>query len=174
MAISFVVETGAGLANATSYLSVEEADGLIEIDFLRSSKWDALTVEADKEKWLVYATRWLDRMIGWHGAKATTIQALEWPRKRMRDKNGNDIGEGVVPIEVKQAVVEVVLFHLTAPVFDDLPFDPSRIRRFRADTFEVEFQDGTMFQSYPDDLRLILLGLSYDRGGIGFKKIKRV
>ena len=42
MALDFVVETGTGLANATSYVSVEEADDLVSLN-IHDSTWDTLT-----------------------------------------------------------------------------------------------------------------------------------
>lgn len=172
MAVTFLVEDGTIVAGATSYVSVSDADDIAAIDLLRGDKWSALSSPV-KEKWLMFATRYLDRMFGWLGEPVEDTQPLGWPRTGTKDRNGIAIGSGVVPDEIKEAVVEVVLFHLSSPLFKG-GFDPVAVKRFRADTFEIELQDGATFRSMPSDLLLILAGLVFERGGVGFKKIKRV
>lgn len=106
MAIEFVVETGAGLATATSYLSVADMKQL----------WDNvgydysdLTDDEIMQK-LNKATEVIDAqyLTLWPGKRNSTTQRLEWPRDDAEYIDETEIDDDVVPPEVERAVSEMV------------------------------------------------------------------
>lgn len=82
--MAFVVETGAVVADANSYLTVEEADAFLELR--ESPEWDAAD-QATKEGWLIEGTQEIDVLMGpqWKGYIVSTSQALLWPRQSVLD-----------------------------------------------------------------------------------------
>lgn len=79
MPITVTVEDGTGLANANSYVSVAEADAFHVSNFHTATAWAALTAD-QKAAAVITATRILDQQWIWNGGKASTTQALQWPR----------------------------------------------------------------------------------------------
>jgi hypothetical protein len=101
--MAFVTTPGA--ANANSYPTVAEADEYHQ-GHIYASGWYVLT-NAQKETALRMATRVIDVMPGaWSGSASTAIQALGWPRKSMKNRNGFAIPSTSIPYELKDAVAE--------------------------------------------------------------------
>ena len=67
----------AGSSSANSYLTVAAADGLAD-DRLGTLAWATATTD-NKGRALITATRYLDQL-EWLGSRASTTQALAWPR----------------------------------------------------------------------------------------------
>lgn len=108
MAATFTVETGAGLSNANSYVSVADADQYHD-DFGAPAAWTGAT-EAAKQAALRAATQYLDAEYGWRwkGVKANETQALDWPRYNV-DRETFLLDSTVVPTEVEQATALLAL-----------------------------------------------------------------
>ena len=99
-----IVENGTGLPNADSYVSVEFADSYFSARGV--SGWETLT-QTVKEQSLIRATDFIDNIYQWHGKKATSEQALRFPRVNLVDYEGQTI-EGI-PTCLKQAVCDASL-----------------------------------------------------------------
>ena len=96
-----IVEDGTGLSNADSYVSVEFADNYFSARGVTA--WASLT-QAKKEQALIRATDFIDSIYQWHGKKATSEQALRFPRVNLTDYEGMlVIG---IPNCLKQAVCD--------------------------------------------------------------------
>lgn len=110
--MALIVETGAGLADAESYISVADADAYFAAHSDPSS-WSGLTT-AQKESALRYATTWLDRRYGWPGQVefVETPQALAWPRSSAWDAEGRELED--VPQAVADATCEAALAHVAS------------------------------------------------------------
>ena len=67
----------AGASDANSYLSVADADAIAD-GMVGTLAWSS-ALEADKIKALITATNGLETL-RWIGSRATTTQALAWPR----------------------------------------------------------------------------------------------
>ena len=181
MPFALVVEDGTIVAGANSYVSVADADAIIALDLQTDpAKWNALDTEG-KSKWLAFATRWLDDRMVWNGTRVTdpvyprqtptrTPQPLGWPRKNAHDRERRAISEIIVPSEVKRATALIANHYLNG---DDDELQAG-IRRFRADTFEIEYQQGWFKSPVPPWLKYALFGLGQIGGETGFKKIVRV
>lgn len=170
MAFTFVVADGTNLTNATSYVSVAEADDYFEVDRAFTATWSALTT-TEKEYLLGWSTRILDQKIKWKGTKDTTTQALEWPRDGTYDRNGVAILDTVIPQQLKDATCEFAKFAQTNDPTTGSGVD--FIRAITLDVLEIEYQEGTSQSSFPTLLNSILRGLgTYPvPGGFGFNKI---
>jgi hypothetical protein len=103
MPITLVTTPGA--VDANSYPSLAEAEAYIETR-LHSSTWLAATDEVKKAS-LVMATRVLDGVMCWTGSAASETQKLAWPRTGMYNRNGVEIGDTIVPDELKEATTEL-------------------------------------------------------------------
>lgn len=77
--MALIVETGAGLPNADSFISVEDADTYFAARGI--TLWGTLLTE-EKEQALRRATDFMERRYGaqWAGQRLTLAQALSWPR----------------------------------------------------------------------------------------------
>lgn len=75
-----IVETGAGLANANSYISLAEAN--VYFSDRGITAWDLLDDGDQKTPALINAAEYMRRTYGrlWKGVRATTTQRLDWPR----------------------------------------------------------------------------------------------
>jgi hypothetical protein len=100
----FVVEDGTGLDNATSYVTVAEADNYAE--WSRNDEWLELSVE-DKEYSLIVATQFLDNMLSWQSQLLNVEQSLNWPRAEFKDRNGRTVTG--VPDVIKTAQIQLAI-----------------------------------------------------------------
>lgn len=127
--MALIVETGAGLATAESYISEVDADTYHEKR--GNTAWDSVT---DKEAALRKATDYLmqNYRMSWKGVRMTATQALDWPRGyvyRESFLNGASssfpylVDDDIVPVEVENACAELALKTATAKLNPDLGKD---------------------------------------------------
>ncbi|HSW46500.1 MAG TPA: DnaT-like ssDNA-binding protein [Phycisphaerae bacterium] len=104
-----VVEDGTGLATANSYASVVAAD-TYHTAVTRSTDW-SLAALSVKENALIVATQYLDIEYEgrWRGRKASSTQALSWPRVGGVDNDSYAIEWNAVPENLKRACAELAL-----------------------------------------------------------------
>lgn len=113
----FVVETGAGVADATAYITVAFAD-LYHAN-RNNADWAAVTTTGAKQAAIMRATDYIETFYGerFVGIRSTAEQGLAWPRVNCWDELGNAI-EGV-PLVIQKACAEYALRALS----DDLAAD---------------------------------------------------
>jgi hypothetical protein len=127
--MALVVETGAGLATAESYISEADADTYHEKR--GNTAWDSVT---DKEANLRKATDYMlqNYRESWKGVRMTGTQALDWPRgfvyitPFLHGALGNYpylVADNIVPVEVKNACAELALKASTGDLNPDLAKD---------------------------------------------------
>lgn len=105
MAVTVVVETGAGVANANSYRSTADIDSWVETN-PHDSTWAGLT-QAQKNGYAVMSCRVLNEQILWDGSRIDADQSLDLPRSGMVDKDNNFIDNDEIPTEVQDAQCEL-------------------------------------------------------------------
>lgn len=135
--MALVVETGAGLSNANSYVSVEFANSYVA-DFASSSTWSAAE-SSRKESLLRLATQFLDLNYRYKGYRTSLTQALAWPRSSASDYNdryggistddNQYISSDEIPLCVKQATVEAALRFLAGDDPLAAIADPGSVKR---------------------------------------------
>lgn len=123
--MAIIIETGAGLPDAESYVSVDAADAYHASRM--NTAWAALDTPT-KEGLLRDATEY---MVGayrqrWKGQRTSQTQALDWPRYNVRL---SDVGFGryaayvppnTVPIEVQNACAKLALTANSGELAPDL------------------------------------------------------
>jgi len=102
-----IVETGAGLSTATSFLTVAAADTRIA-GLLYGGAWDAREAE-DKERWLNEATAILSRL-RWKGVAVLATQALAFPRNNLVSVDGFVLAGNSLPVFLLDATARLALF----------------------------------------------------------------
>lgn len=103
--ITLVVETGAGLANANSYCDKSTANAFHEIE--GNEAWNNAN-DADKDRALIRATRYLDTYSDYPGYPTTNAQGLLWPREGVFNTQlGEEYAANVVPNPLRYAVAEL-------------------------------------------------------------------
>lgn len=103
--MDFIIETGVGLENATSYCSVQFADGYNsgQID---GSDWSDLDL-TDKRIALITATQIIDGSFDFFGRRLSRKQALEFPRWGIRDRGGWAMPPSSIPRSLQAATAEL-------------------------------------------------------------------
>ena len=168
-----VAEDGTGLTNANSYVDLTWVDSYFA--GRGNIEWADAT-DNDKLVALIKATDYLDVVYNFVGTKASSTQALEWPRAGAEDKYGEPLVG--IPTILKKAAAELALRALSTTLLDDTDFS-GRVKRERVEgAVEVEYAgDGVLQQktfTYVDKL-LSGAGLVYGKvGSFGQLKIVRV
>ena len=105
MAITVIVETGAGIVNANSYRSTADIDAWV-LTNPHDTTWAALA-QAAKDGYVVMSCRVMEEQMDWDGWQTSSTQARDLPRSGMIDKNGNSIDSDEIPLEIQNAQSEL-------------------------------------------------------------------
>ena len=137
--MSLIVESGAGIAGADSYLALAEADA--HHAARGEPAWAAASVTA-REAALRRATAGVDGVFAgrWKGSKAVawSVHGLAWPRRDVVDEAGDAIvGPDQIPFALKVAVAAAALLELGRP--GGLAEATRSIRRFALGPLSVEY-----------------------------------
>lgn len=189
MAWTFKVETGEGLADSNSYAAVAEGDDY-HASRLRSTDWTNAS-SGDKQKALAQASRTLDAEFQFKGYKATSGQAMQWPRVLARDRNlsgyivtpstaGDTLSEyfnaTTIPKELKEATCELARLLLATDRTDPALQDGSGVRAVEIhQAIKVEFNAADRMNPVPATVAAMLanLGAMATGGGVGAAKLMR-
>jgi hypothetical protein len=142
--MSAIVETGAGLADANTYVDPE---GAFAADYvagsLYGSSWTAAS-SGNKEKAVRMATRVLDTGVDWYGLPTTDAQALAWPRQGVTGANGRLISETSLPFAIQRATMEMAIELLARDRTSDRAAGPETKKIGLGDgALEIEFTEGS-------------------------------
>lgn len=162
MTAVFTVEDGTIVADANSYVSVAEADDFL-CNSLTPTEWDALTT-ADRERLLIASTRWLDQQARWYGTPVddTGVNDLRWPRSGVCDRDDLPIAEDEIPVQLRQAVMELALF-LSNPERNPTRIsDNQGFEEITVDVITLRF-----FEGYDPTVRSFMPGLNTLLQGLG-------
>jgi hypothetical protein len=144
MALTLVATVGA--SNANSYATVADGNAYHE-SHLYAAVWNAATDER-KAQGLAWATRVLDTHIEWDGYKATSTQALRWPRSGMEDADGECVASNVVPEVLKQATAELARHLLTSdPDAQAASLAAGAIKALKVGPIAIEYAEGASSES---------------------------
>jgi hypothetical protein len=148
--MSLVVETGAGLSTAESYVSVADADAYHAAR--GNTAWADLDTLEEKEPALRRATDYMLQVYRsrWKGTRMQATQALDWPRSGVYTEPfmHGAVGEypylvpdDEVPVEIARACAKLALKATTADLAPDLP---RATKREKVGPLEVEYADGAV------------------------------
>lgn len=108
MAVTFTVEDGSGVTDATTYVNVADADQIVE-DYGLS--WVSGVSEDDKKQGLNAGSQFIDQeMAPWKGTKYLSTQGLAFPRAGVVDINGYAFDVDVIPENLRRSVVEAAVY----------------------------------------------------------------
>ena len=171
MAFTFLVENGTGLSGATSYVSVSDANDIIAVNIHANISWDALA-DDDKEKFLSWASRYLDTQTRWFGYKKVQTSALRWPRSGVVDRDGFLLSDTTITSQLKIATAEMARYMISEDRTTER--DQDALKRIKADVIEIEFSEGYRLPAVPSHLQYLLNGLgAIASGNIRFVRIIR-
>ena len=162
MAFVFVVEDGTGLSDATSYVSVEQADDILAVNIHAAAKWAALTT-TQKEHLLAWASRYLDSHARWFGRKSVDTSGLRWPRTGVRDRDGIVLSDDAVPPQLEVATAEMARYLISEDRSSERGQDG--LTKLKADVIELEFVEGYRLPQVPTHMTYLILGLGTISGG---------
>lgn len=144
-----------GGASANSYLTVDEADAVLE-GRLHTDAWDAATT-AQKEAALRMATRILDSRVCWLGTVAASTQALVWPRTGLLLRTGAATAADAIPTAVQEATAELALMLLSSDVTVESDASVQGLTRLKAASVELEWRDaGATWQTVPRNVLALI------------------
>lgn len=171
MAQAFIVETGAGLSSASSYVSLAEADDILSTNIHAYPAWQALDEEFQMAL-LMWATSHLDTATDWHGEKTVATSALRMPRTGLLDRDGYAIDANTIPRPVKQAVCEIARWNIDAD--RSVAGSQDGLKSLKVDVIEIEF-DATFRQAkFPSAVSRLLKGLGLVAGSGGRASTTRI
>jgi len=102
--MNLVVETGAGLPNANTYIDL--AYTLANLTTAQKEIFEGYD-EEDQDIIIINACKYIDYKFTWVGEKRTYAQALKWPRIDATI-DGFDFPSNIIPNEMRKAQVEMV------------------------------------------------------------------
>lgn len=132
--MSLIVETGAGLSNAESYISV--ADASARQVALGNETWSTIS-NAEMEEALRRATAFMTQSYRqrWTGQRLTPAQALDWPRYDVC-VDGFYVPSDSLPADIANACADLALKAAAGELNADLT---RGVTRRKVGPIEVEF-----------------------------------
>lgn len=157
-----------GGANANSYATVAEADAYADTLSFRTA-WPATgTSDAAKEGALQQAARLLDTRV-WKGKKASSAQALAWPRYGVVDRDGYTLASDSIPAKVKQAQCELAVQLLAG---DRTSQDALQATRVKVGPIESEYSVGAQPQIIPSVVLAMVADLLASGGTTSIRLVR--
>lgn len=170
--VTLVQEDGSGLANSNSYVSLAEADEYFSGHPFYADAW-ALLASGERTLLLVAATRSLDVEYVWRGKRASTTQALEWPRSAVVDQYDTLLASDEIPLRLRQATCEQA-YYLTKGDKSAEAIDDPGLDKLKIDVIELDFAKSirtTRVNAVPTAVRALLRGLGDYAAG---SRVRRV
>jgi len=135
--MALIVETGVGLVDAESYISVADATAY-HLKMGNQVAWALVGDNATMEAMLRRATNYMrGRYYGmWVGVMTVFTQRLDWPRIGAWTRSGSGLASSIVPGEVQDACAELALRAASASL---LPDTSQSVKREKVGPIEVEY-----------------------------------
>jgi hypothetical protein len=141
--MALIPETGEGLSNANTYISLADAN-TYWTERGSPSEWDSANV-AEKSAALLYATAWLDDNFRWYSYVYKTTQSLGWPRYSYFDDEGREVPSATVHQKIKDATCEMALNHLKGNINSS---DNEGIKSEKLGDASITYSGGSSSKSY--------------------------
>ena len=132
--MSLIVETGAVISNANTYISLDYADTYCED--MGYTAWASCT-ETEREAAILRAMRYIEGL-SWKGIKYDYDDALKWPRSGVYDEDGYAIDYDEIPTAVKKALAQAA-YEESQSSGVLLPTYQTGIKREKIDVIEIEY-----------------------------------
>lgn len=185
MPVTIIVEDGSGLAEANSFVSVEDAESYFS-GRLYVATWVAAG-DDDKARALIMATRAINNAIQWDGQRGSIEQALEWPRRWLprRDAPGYIPGYGFssfgqywpddeLPRQLVEATCEMALALFNNDRTADADTKGIRSIGLGNGAIDITFDPGDRPIALTDEVMRLLSVFGKVRGKGGMVRLTRV
>jgi hypothetical protein len=150
-----VIDATAGGSSANCYLTVVEANAYHD-GRLNNDVWDAASTD-NKTIALIMATRTLDHLYTWVGARKTSTQSLEWPRVGVTARNRlQSVPDTIVPTEIKEATAEYAWQLLVEDRTTDSDLESKKITSITAGPVSLSFGEGIVAKVIPDSVYYLI------------------
>jgi hypothetical protein len=136
--VDFIVETGVGIPNANSLVSVEYADEYFAAHPFYGDQWAEFPIPR-KKNLLAFATGMISGMMKWGGSAVSTTQTLPWPRYGVVNPEGSFFGTTIIPENLKRAVCEQAYYLSTSQGNPDAPAPTSGVEELKIDVIQIKF-----------------------------------
>lgn len=164
--VALVEEDGTGLPTANSFLTVDEATEILEVN--PHSLWAAIDPEVQANL-LIWATRLLMERTKWKGTKTFENSGTSFPRKGLVDVEGNCLPDDEVPQQVKNATAYLADYlSATDPTTVN---SSSNLKKIKADVVELEFDAKLTPARWPGSIKAALYPIGLFSSGRGPKFI---
>jgi hypothetical protein len=164
MPLVLTAETGAGVEDANTYATREQANQYHE-GRLHSSAWAGAS-NTTRDTALVMATRFLDGNVQWQGSRVDIDQALAWPRTGVV-WDGHAVKDDSLPRPVKDATCELARLLIGADLQADQDADNIKSMNLGQSALEIEFKDNSRTRRIPLAIGELLQGLGATASGAG-------
>jgi len=130
-----------GSPSANSYDTIAEADAYHQGNPYAASGWMIIS-PLRKEQLLRRATRLIDVMPGaWNGNATTAQQALGFPRRGLKTRNGYPVPSNALPTELKEATAEYAWWIQQADLSATNDVQAQGVKSVSAGPVSVSFRD---------------------------------
>lgn len=134
------LEPTPGAPDADTYADLDEFDAYAT-SRVPSLEWYVTATDPQKEAALVGSARLLDSYLVWTGLASSGTQSMAWPRVGMYNRNGFAIPTDEIPAALKNAQSEWALQLGAGDLLSDNDAAKKNVKRVKAGSVEVEFQD---------------------------------
>ena len=145
----FLVADGTTATNAaTSYASVLEADDYLSLSREYLPAWTALTT-AEKQVYLMHASRLMDQTIKYTGTLASTDTNLRWPRDNAFDCDAKLYDNTEIPEPIKATAIEIAGYYATNTTINasDKVGDDEGLQSMRVDVLSFTWKKSAISAS---------------------------
>lgn len=154
--MALTLDATVGGASANTYLANADADALMDGRQPNTAWVNLPTTEDDQNRALAAACVILGRQ-RWKGYRASTTQALAWPRSYVPDPDpvyGGDayLADDAIPAAVKRAQVELAYLILSGD-FDAGPTGLEGLKSLKVGAIEIEADSSAPRASLPESVR---------------------
>ena len=134
--MALIIETGAGIAGANTYVS--DAEYVAYAASLgKTIGVDAPTREIELVGATYYLDSFRDKYQGW---KTVNTNSLQFPRSNVYIDN-YIVADNAIPVELERAQMEAAIFSITTPLFNDSANQNIKIEQL-AQTGKIEYFSG--------------------------------
>lgn len=162
--MALIVEDGSLVANADSYISLEDAQTFVENYYSEYDSDAAVFLGLSTGRQEVIARRAtydLDRKYRnrWKGFKRVQSQSLDWPRVDVADEDDYDVPEDSIPRRLQRAQIEIMIrLANEVAIFEDQARG-GRIKSEKVDVIAVSYFANAPSTTLFEGLDAVLKGL---------------
>ena len=155
--------------NSDSYVTLDEANTYHGARLFNDA-WTAAT-DATKEASIKWATSMLDEYFEWVGSRASSLQALGWPRSNA-ESDGRVLSNLVVPTSIKKATSEFAFLLLSSDRVSLSEPSSQGLDSISVGPIELSFDDEERASFMPGIIKTMVGGLADNTSNI-MVRIKR-